>query len=315
MKDYYEVLGVTRSADKEAVKKAYKKLAKKYHPDVNKTPEAEKRFKEVQEAYEVLSQDESRQSYDRYGERWRERTQGRDEEAWGRGPQGGGYWQEGSGNSRGTSASGYDGMGGGFGASGGSFEDLFGDLFGGGWGDSRGQADMEAELALTLDDAVRGGKVQISVDGKSLSVKLPDSIKDGQRIRLKGMGHPSRDGQAGDLYVTLRIKPDPVFSADGYDLSAELVVAPWHAALGTETKLRLPGGSSLKVKVPEGMDGGQKLRLAGKGLRKPDGAYGDLYVRLKVTVPRAGSDRIRELYKQLAAEQPHEPRFTGPSSN
>ncbi|SDD56862.1 curved DNA-binding protein [Paenibacillus sp. UNCCL117] len=326
-KDYYEILGVTRAAGKDEIKKAYKKLAKQYHPDVNKTPEAERRFKEVQEAYETLSDDENRKSYDRYGERWREAAQAGAQGSWGTaGAHGSGFGQR-EGNPFGSKTGyGYGGMGG-AGEPGIDIEDLLGGFFGGGssrgaggfgffaggdpWNEPRGHADAEAELAVTLDEAVSGGKVQVTVDGKELSVKLPASIKDGQRIRLKRMGRARRDGERGDLYVTLRLKPDPVFAADGYELSAELRIAPWQAALGTEAQLRLPGGSSLRVKVPAGVDSGQKLRLAGKGLRKPDGTSGDLLVRLTVTVPEPRSERVKELYRQLAEEQPFEPRFNG----
>ncbi|GGD57437.1 DnaJ C-terminal domain-containing protein [Paenibacillus nasutitermitis] len=303
--DYYSVLGVDRKASKEEIKKAYKKKAKTYHPDVNKAPGAEERFKEVQEAYEVLSDDEARENYDRFGQHWRERSQA---------GQGGGdpFGQQQSGGFR-TSRTQAEGM---------DFDDLYRQFFGGAQGgggffnedggfDIRdAPADQEAQLSVSLDELVQGGKMRVQVGEKELNIKLPESVISGQRIRLKGMGGVSRDGVKGDLYVTLQIKPDSHYTIDRYDLAVELQVAPWHAALGTEAKIRLPGGGMLNVKVPQGMTAGQKLRLTGKGLRKPDGSSGDLYITLAVTVPRAASEKVKELYRELAKEQSFDPRLS-----
>ncbi|MBP1996558.1 DnaJ C-terminal domain-containing protein [Paenibacillus eucommiae] len=317
--NYYEVLGVDRKASKEDIKKAYKKMAKKYHPDVNKTSEAEKRFKQVQEAYEVLHNDEAREGYDKYGEHWRERTSAQQAGGANFGQSGGFYGQDRGGGTRGASYQTQTEYG--------DFGDIFGQFFAGaqnGSGRSAGggffgedgdwdiqdeRPDQEAILNLTLDEIARGGKVRVRVGEKELSIKLPESVSDGQSIRLKGMGGASRDGSKGDLYITLHIQPDPVFTVEGFDLTAALLVAPWHAALGTEAKVRLPGDSMLNVKVPAGIAAGQKLRLSGKGLRKPDGSFGDLYVAVTVTVPKPSSEKVQELYRELAKEQAFEPHF------
>ncbi|MFC0329958.1 DnaJ C-terminal domain-containing protein [Paenibacillus sepulcri] len=309
-KDYYAILGVDRKASKEDIKKAYKKMAKANHPDVNKKPEAEQRFKEGQEAYEVLSDDETRESYDRYGQHWRERTHAGQSASGGYG-QSGGFNGQGAGGSFRTANSQ---------AGQADFDDLYRQFFGGsqagrgffnedGWDTRDDPADQDATLSVTLDEIVRGGKVRVQVGEKELNITLPESVASGQRIRLKGMGGVTAKGIKGDLYVTLQIKPDPQYAVDGYDLAAKLLVAPWHAALGTEAKIRLPGGSMLSVKVPPGIGAGQKLRLSGKGMRKPDGTAGDLYITVEVTVPSAGSEKVKELYSELAKEQSFDPRL------
>ncbi|MBO9606726.1 MAG: DnaJ domain-containing protein [Paenibacillaceae bacterium] len=347
--DYYDVLGVDRKATKETIKKAYKKLAKTYHPDVNKSADAEKRFVEVQAAYDVLSDEEKRASYDRYGEHWREAMEAAKAgyDFGGASPfgEGGAARAEAAGGARGGRSGRSDGrkagatgagwqqagFGGGFGAGDDAdLGDLFGRFFGGGAGggirfesesgDGFGSPfgygaaddaawDVEAELTLTLEEAMRGGKIKLHALGKEIGLTLPASIKDGQRIRLKGLGARKPDGGSGDLYATLRLAPDAVFAADGYDLGATLQVAPWHVALGTTAALRLPGGDSLQVKVPAGMRPGQKLKLAGRGLRKPDGSRGDLYVRPELVLPPADSAKAQELYRELAKEHAYEPKF------
>ncbi|SFK95118.1 curved DNA-binding protein [Paenibacillus sp. 1_12] len=316
-KDFYKILGVDRKATKEQIKKAHKKMAKTYHPDVNKSPEAEKKFKEIQEAYEVLSNEETRAQYDQHGESWRDR--GRAQQA--------GYEDFGQ-------AGGFNFNGQSWGGTSGStryqtgesdYGDLFNQFFGG--AASRGgpggsgyfstddrfgaeQMDEEASLLLTLEEIMKGGKVRVHVQGKEIGVTLPASIVDGQRIRLKGMGGTYSNGTKGDLYVTLQLKPDPIFTVDGFNLTARLEVAPWHVALGTEAKVKLPDGGMLNVKVPAGISTGQKLRVTGKGLRKPDG-FGDLYVSVQVTVPKASSEKVQQLYRELAQEQSFEPKFIG----
>jgi curved DNA-binding protein len=330
-KDLYEVLGVDRKATKEEIKKAYKKKAKAYHPDVNKSPEAEERFKEAQEAYEVLHDDDSRTSYDQYGERWREGANGYGTESGNFGnarssTYGGGFGTRGAeqggtygGTRYQTGDADYSDLFsqffGGAGVSGGqagsyfSQEDLFNQADG-----AREQADEEATLHLTLEEIVRGGKVNVHVREKKLSISIPASVIDGQQLRLKGMGNPYGNGNKGDLYVTIKIKPDPVFTVDAYNLTANLEIAPWHAALGTEAKLGLRGGSTINVKVPAmGANGGtgHKLRLTGKGLRKPDGSFGDLFVVVDIKVPPAKTEKEQQLYRELAKLRPLEPVFTG----
>jgi curved DNA-binding protein len=320
----------------EEIKKAHKKKAKKYHPDVNKSPEAEERFKEVQEAYEVLHDDETRTKYDQYGDRWRD--------------VGANAYDAGAGNfgNAGYSSSYENGFGSrGAGQSGAygstsyqtgetDYSDLFNQFFGGAGvrggqgngyfsqedvfaqaGGTREQpADEEATLLLTLEEIVRGGKVSVQVQEKKLNISIPASVIDGQRLRLKGMGSSYRDGSKGDLYVTLKIKPDPVFTVEQYNLIANLEIAPWQAALGTEAKLRLRGGSTINVKVPAMSSAGgtgHKLRITGKGLRKPDGSFGDLFVVVDITVPQAKTEKEQQLYRELAKEHPMEPVFTGAS--
>lgn len=315
-KDFYKILGVDRKATKEQIKKAHKKMAKTYHPDVNKSPEAEKKFKEIQEAYEVLSNEESRANYDQYGDSWQDR---------GRAQQGGyeDFGQAGGFNFNGQNWGGTSG-GATYQTGESDYGDLFSQFFGGaaGRGGPAGggfftnedrfgteQVDEEASLLLTLEEITKGGKVRVQVQGKEIGVTLPASISDGQRIRLKGMGGTYRNGSKGDLYITLKFKPDPVFVVDGFNLTARLEAAPWHVALGTEAKVKLPDGGMLNVKVPAGISTGQKLRVTGKGLRKPDGSFGDLYVAVQVTVPKASSEKVQQLYRELAQEQSFEPKF------
>ncbi|NHN34434.1 DnaJ C-terminal domain-containing protein [Paenibacillus agricola] len=331
-KDHYEVLGVDRKATKDEIKKAYKKKAKAFHPDVNKSPEAEARFKEAQEAYEVLHDDESRTSYDQYGERWREGGAGANGGAGNFGGAGYGNAYGGGAGSRAGQAGAYGGTRyqtgeadygdlfnqffGGAGGRAGQADSFFSqeDVSGGAGGAREQQADEEATLHLTLEEIVLGGKVSVLVLDKKLSLTIPASVIDGQRLRLKGMGRTYRDGSKGDLYVTIKMKPDPVFTVAGYDLTATLEIAPWHAALGTEAKLKLRGGSTINVKVPPmGAAGGtgHMLRLTGKGLRKPDGSFGDLFVEVDMKLPQAITEKEQELYRELAKAYPMEPTFHG----
>jgi curved DNA-binding protein len=324
-KDFYQVLGIDRKATKEEIKKAHKKMAKKYHPDVNKSPEAEARFKEIQEAYEVLNNDDNRANYDAYGEHWQERANAQKAGYENFGSAGGGFDFGFNGQGQGgTYRSGRSQAGdseygdlfsqffGGAGGQAGSGYFSAEDLFGGGMSNARSeQTDEEASLFLTLEEIVKGGKVRVQIQGRELGITLPASVSDGQRIRLKGMGRSAKDGTKGDLYVTLKFKPDPIYKVDGYDLEAQLQTAPWHAALGTEVQIRLPDKDKLNVKIPAGIGPGQKLRVAGKGLRKPDGAFGDLFVVIQIVVPRVSSEKAQQLYKELAEEQPFEPKLIG----
>ena len=198
----------------------------------------------------------------------------------------------------------------GFGGAGGiNIEDLFGDMFGGsgGFGPIPG-ADQEAVLELTVEEAYRGGKRQISLDGRNYGVNIPAGVIDGQRIRLAGEGgRGSGDGPAGDLYLRVRIKPHPRFRLDGRDVTVDLPVSPWEAVLGTTVAIRTPGGEA-KVKVPQGSSTGRRLRLRGEGMPNPRGAAGDLYAEIKVMVPPKPTARERELFEQLAAESTFDPR-------
>jgi curved DNA-binding protein len=199
---------------------------------------------------------------------------------------------------------GFAGTGGGI-----NFEDLFGGAFGGGggFGPIPG-ADQEAVLELTVEEAYRGGRRQISLDGRDYGVNIPAGVVDGQRIRLAGEGgRGSGDGPAGDLYLRVRIKPHPRFRLDGRDINVDLPVSPWEAVLGITVAIRTPGGEA-KVKVPEGSSTGRRLRIRGEGMPNPRGAAGDLYAEIKVMVPAKPTARERELFEQLAAQSSFDPR-------
>jgi curved DNA-binding protein len=302
-RDYYEVLGVPRDATADQIQQAFRTLARKHHPDVNKDPSAEDRFKEINEAYHVLTDPETRKRYDRFGddynkvpEDWEERV--------GAGAGAGGF--------RGGRPSGPRvryGQGFGGGAGGINIEDLFGDMFSGsgGFGPTPG-ADQEATLELTVEEAYRGGKRQLSIGGRDYGVNIPAGVVDGQRIRLAGEGgRGSGDGPAGDLYLRVHIKSHPRFRLDGRNITVDLPVSPWEAVLGTTVAIRTPGGEA-KVKVPQGSSTGRRLRLRGEGMPNPHGAAGDLYAEIKVMVPPRVTARERQLFEQLAADSTFDPR-------
>jgi curved DNA-binding protein len=303
-RDYYEVLGVSRDATADQMQGAFRTLARKYHPDVNKDPAAEDRFKELNEAYHVLSDPKTRKRYDRFGEDYRQVPEDWEERAGAGVGDFGGFGGAGSSGPRVRYGQGFAGSGGGI-----NFEDLFGGAFGGGggFGPIPG-ADQEAVLELTVEEAYRGGRRQISLDGRDYGVNIPAGVIDGQRIRLAGEGgRGSGDGPAGDLYLRVRIKPHPRFRLDGRDVTVDLPVSPWEAVLGTTVAVRTPGGEA-KVKVPEGSSTGRRLRLRGEGMPNPRGAAGDLYAEVKVMVPAKPTARERELFEQLAAQSSFDPR-------
>ncbi|HEX4558627.1 MAG TPA: DnaJ C-terminal domain-containing protein [Mycobacterium sp.] len=303
-RDYYQVLGISRDATADQVQQAFRTLARKYHPDVNKDRAAEDQFKEINEAYQVLSDPQTRKRYDRFGEDFRRIPEDYDERV------GAGVGGFRAGGPSGTRVRFDQDFGGGFGGPGGvNVEDLFGDIFGGGggFGPIPG-ADQEAELELTVEEAYRGGRRQIALGGRTYTVNIPAGVIDGQRIRLAGEGGRGRgDAPPGDLYLVVRIKPHPRFRLDGRDIITDLPVSPWEAVLGATVAIRTPGGEA-KVKVPRGSSTGRRLRLRGEGMPNPRGPSGDLYAEIRVVVPPKPTARERELFEQLAAESTFDPR-------
>ena len=311
-RDYYEALGVSRTASTEELQRAYRKLARQYHPDVNRDPEAEERFKEISEAYSVLSDPDTRKRYDRFGPDFRQVPEGYEDyadaaRAGSRGERGGSPF---GGGSRVWVDS---DRGGTFGAGGINIDDLFSDLFGarGAAGPIPG-ADQEAELELSVEDAYRGGTRRITLSGagepSSFEVTIPPGMTDGQRIRLAGRGgQGSAGGATGDLYLVVRIAPHPRYRVDGRDISVDLRLAPWEAALGASVPVPTPGGEA-KVRVPPGSSTGRRLRLRGEGMPNPRGTPGDLYAEVKIMVPRTLTPRERELFQALGRDSGFDPR-------
>jgi curved DNA-binding protein len=309
-RDFYEVLGVSRTADRDEIQRAYRTLARKYHPDVNKDPQAEERFKEINEAFSVLSDPEQRARYDRFGEDFRQVPEDWEERVAAGAGVGSDFGRNAGGGSRVRySRAGFEGEGV-------DIEDLFGSLFGGA-GRMRGPgADQEAELPLTVEEAYRGGRRTVTLAGpngqRRYQVDVPPGTIDGQRIRLAGEGGrgSAGDAPAGDLYLRVRIKPHPEFRLDGRDVHVRLPVTPWEAALGATVPVRTPSGDTAKVTVPAGSSSGRRLRLRGEGMPGPRGANGDLYAELRIMVPPRPSDRERELLEELAAVSSFDPRRT-----
>jgi curved DNA-binding protein len=298
-RDYYEVLGVPRDADTEDIRRAYRKLARENHPDINKDPEAEDRFKEISEAYEVLRDEERRRQYDRVG---RHRRNGQDMSR-----------ADGFGGAPGN---GFRDVNVEFGDS--NFSDFFESMFGARrspFGDAafedfaaRG-GDHEAVLELSLEEAAAGGRRKISLgDRRDYEVEVPPGVRDGQRIRLAGQGGAGLGrGSAGDLFLRVRLKPHPWFEVDGRDIRTTLPVTPWEAALGAEVEVPTLTGTA-RVKVPKGSSSGRRLRLRGQGLPGPRDEQGDLYAEIRIHVPRRLSSRERELFEQLAEVSTFNPR-------
>jgi curved DNA-binding protein len=305
--DFYEALGVAKTASTDEIQRAYRKLARQLHPDVNSDPGAEERFKEISEAYQVLSDPEQRKKYDRFGADFRRVPDDFDERVHaGAGGRGGGrvrYTQAGP------------GFGGGFeGFEGVDIEDLLGGFFRSrGAGGPIAGADQEAELELTVEEAYRGGRRHLSIAGageRGYDVDIPAGVLDGQRIRLAGQGgRASGNAAPGDLYLVVRIKPHPRYRLSGRDITVELPVSPWEAALGATVPVLTPGGE-VKVRVVPGSSTGRRLRLRGEGLPNPRGRPGDLYAEVRVMVPKKLGKRERELFEELAAVSDFDPRRT-----
>jgi curved DNA-binding protein len=318
-RDYYETLGVARGATEAEIKAAYRKLARKYHPDVNKEAGAEEQFKAVGEAYSVLKDTEKRAAYDRMGANWKN---GQDFTP----PP---NWNEGFEYSDGNFGGGHGGFGGGYE---GDQSEFFESLFGrgrhrqGGRGgnprqgmDFKGQ-DHHAKILIDLADAYNGAKRTIalhmptqdenghvSTQERKLDVSIPKGIKAGQNLRLAGQGGPGMgSGAAGDLYLEIDFHPNPIYRVDGKDVYLDLPLAPWEAALGTTVNIPTPAGSTLELKIPAGTATGRKMRLKEKGI--PSKEAGDLYVVPNIVLPGADTDAQKEAYQSLEKAFDFNPR-------
>ncbi len=307
-KDYYKTLGVEKTATTEQIKKAYRKLARQYHPDVNPNDAtAEQKFKEVNEANEVLSDAEKRQKYDQFGADYQRYQQAGTAGA-GRGP-GGFDWGQ---YAQGGGAGGFGGGSNPFGdADGADFSDFFSSLFGsmggGQAGGSRGTrpgagGDYQAELELTLEEAYHGGPRTLAVQGKNLRITIQPGVADGQTIRLRDQGAPGRNGGPnGSLLITFRILPDARYVRTGDDLTQDVPVSLYRALLGGEQTVETLSGT-VKIKIKPESTNGTRLRLRGKGfpVYREAGQFGDLYLRLSVQLPQHLTDQEKDLIKQLA---------------
>jgi curved DNA-binding protein len=305
-RDYYQILGVERGASQDEIKAAYRKLARKYHPDVSKEADAEARFKEVGEAYEVLKDPEKRAAYDSLGPNWKEGQNFRPPPGW---------------------DSGFE-FSGGFG--GGGFSDFFESLFGAaGFGAGRAGAgygprpsrgdDHHARIQITLEDAYHGGSRQVSLNepqydahgqlvnrSRTLQVKIPKGITEGQKVRLSGQGSPGRGGgPSGDLLLEVGFATHKHFELDGRDIRLTLPITPWEAALGARLAVPTLGGE-VELKIPAGSQSGQKLRLKGRGL--PGKPAGDQFVVLQVQTPPIENDEQRLFYEEMARTFRYDPR-------
>lgn len=303
-KDYYQVMGVARDATDAQIKQAYRKLARKYHPDVSKEKDAEARFKEVGEAYEVLKSPEKRAAYDQLGKDYRPGQDFRPPPNW---------------------DSGFEFSGAGPGDA--SYSDFFDALFGAQARSGRGRShphpgrgeDHHAKVLLDLQASLNGGTrsftlrmPEIDAEGRlvskerTLNVQVPKGILTGQQIRLAGQGAKARgDGTPGDLYIEVEFQPDLLYRVDGRDLYLDLPVAPWEAALGATVKTPTPGGN-VELKIPSGSHAGSKLRLKGRGI--PTTPPGDFFVVLQIALPPANDEKAKAAYAALAAAQPFNPR-------
>jgi curved DNA-binding protein len=313
-RDYYEVLGVSRTADADELQEAYRRLARRYHPDVNKDPAAEERFKEVNEAYHVLADPDTRARYDRFGPDFRRIPEGAERAGAGAGAHGPSSRPPG-GAGRGRTFDEEQVFVGGEGFDDIDLEDLFGGLFGGrrASGPMTG-ADQEAELELTVEEAYRGGRRRVSLAGpdgqRSYEVTIPAGVVDGQRIRLAGQGGRGTGGAGpGDLYLVVHIAPHPRYRLEGRDLHVDLLVSPWEAALGATVPVDTPGGEA-KIQVPAGSSSGRRLRLRGQGMPNPKGQPGDLYAEVRIMVPRKPGQREQALFEELAKVSDFDPRRT-----
>ncbi|PUB15610.1 DnaJ C-terminal domain-containing protein [Yoonia sediminilitoris] len=297
---HYEALGVPRDASADDIKRAYRKMARKYHPDVATDPDADAKFKAAGEAYSVLSDPESRAAYDRYGADWDQPRPEPDQQRAGAGSRWGGGFAF---DDRDINAD--------------SFRDFFGGRFGGGFGGgfdrSAMQRDQHARIEIPLEDAVAGAKRavtlqmpqldqtgHVTMEQRTIDLTIPKGVMPGQQLRLRGLGTAG-----GDLFVEIAFQPHPVYRIEGRDLFVALPVTPWEAALGGKVKMPTPTGK-VDLKIPPNARHGQKLRLRGRGL--PGAQKGDLYAVLHIVNPPNLSQKARDLYRQLASESSYDPR-------
>jgi curved DNA-binding protein len=310
-KDYYAVMGVARDATQDDIKRAYRKLARKYHPDVSKEADAEQRFKELGEAYEVLKDPEKRAAYDPLGANFRAGQEFHPPPGW---------------------DAGFEFAGGGYtGADQAGFSDFFESLFGhGGFrpGDFAGARqragrgeDHHARIEIGVEDAFRGATLgfqlrlpeydsqgHLSTRSRTIQVKIPKGVTAGKRIRLAGQGGPGlRGGPAGDLYLEVEFRPHPLFQVEGSDIHLNLPITPWEAALGAKVTVPTLAGK-VDVSIPAGARSGQKLRLKGRGLAVPGKTAGDQFVILQIVTPKPENDEQRALYRRMAEAMPFNPR-------
>ncbi|MFZ2389572.1 MAG: DnaJ C-terminal domain-containing protein [Polaromonas sp.] len=312
-KDYYTIMGVARDANADDIKRAYRKLSRKYHPDVSKDKNAEAKFKELGEAYEVLKDPEKRAAYDRLGANWREGQEFRPPPDWNAGaehPGRGDRWEF-------------------TGDDAGEHSDFFESLFRRGFGGAQGQAggrsggrharfsakgeDHHAKIQIDLEDSYQGTTRTLSLRVPEMSEQghviprehqitftVPKGIREGQHIRLAGQGAPGvGEGGPGDLYLEVEFRPHPLYRVDKHDVYLDLPVAPWEAALGAEVEAPTPSGQ-VEVKIPAGSATGRKLRLKGRGL--PGVTPGDFYFVLQIVVPAADSDSTKSFYEGMAKQ-------------
>ena len=307
-KDYYSIMGLERDASQDEVKRAYRKLARKYHPDVSKEADAEARFKELGEAYAVLKDPEKRAAYDELGSNWKAGQEFRPPPDW---------------------DAGFEFSGGFAGGDGSTYSDFFDTLFGRGFGSARSERgragmhahgeDHHAKVLIDLEDAYRGATRSITLrtpdldsaghvktKERTLTVKIPKGVKQGQRIRLSGQGSPGLgQGRAGDLYLEIEFKPHRLFTVEGRDVYLDLPVTPWEAALGATVKTPTPAGP-VDLKVPKGTTHRRKLRLRKLGI--PGEPSGDLFITPVITLPPADTDAAKQLYEKMRQELAYNPR-------
>ncbi|MCB1774433.1 MAG: DnaJ domain-containing protein [Gammaproteobacteria bacterium] len=307
-KDYYALMGVDRNATQDDIKRAYRKLARKYHPDVSKEPDAEQRFKELGEAYEVLKDPEKRAAYDQLGSNWKQGQEFRPPPGWDTGFEFGG----GHGDDQ-------------------RFSDFFETLFGQRGFDSAGFTrrhaghahgeDHHARVEIGLEDAFNGSTMafqlrvpeydasgRLSNRTRSIQVRIPKGVTDGKRIRLAGQGAPGiGGGRNGDLYLEVALRPHPLYSVDGRDIHLTLPITPWEAALGARIAVPTLAGR-VEMTVPEGARSGQRLRLKGRGLAAAGKTPGDQFVTLQIATPKAETEAHKALYRQMAEAMPFNPR-------